>query len=213
MAGDQRRKRVVVGVEGRQVGAERDPRGAGQRGEVEHQLRRVLVRKRKRVGKDHPPFGVGVADFDRDPLAADDHVARAHRRRRDRILDDRDQRPQAEIKPRLHDHPRQRQRRRRSAHVLFHELHAGRRLDVEAAGVEGDPFADERHFWRVLASPGKVDEPRLFSARASDRMDEGKIGADEFGAAHHGDAGVEMLGKLDGLLFKCVRDRVHWRAR
>ena len=35
-------------------------------------------------------------------------------------------------------------------------------------------------------------------------MDEGKIGADEFVAAHHGDAGVEMLGELDGLLFKRV---------
>ena len=175
----ERRKRVVVGVERRQVGAERDPRRAGQGGEVEHQFRRVLIGERERVGEDHPPFGVGVADFDRDPLAADNHVARSHRRRRDRVLDDRDQRPQAEIKPRLHDHPRQRQRGRRPAHVLFHEFHARGRLDVEAAGVERDALADDRNFRRVLAPPGKVDEPRLFGARAPDCVDEGKIGGDE----------------------------------
>ena len=46
--------------------------------------------------------------------------------------------------------------------------------------------------------------PRLFGARAPDCVDEGKIGGDEFVAAHHGDAGVEMLGELDGLLFKRV---------
>ena len=88
-----RGERLVVGVERRQVGAERDPRGAGQRREIEQELGRLLVGERQRVGEDQPPFRVGVADLDREPLAADDHVARPHRRAGDRVLDDRDDRP------------------------------------------------------------------------------------------------------------------------
>ena len=68
--GDLRRERFVVGVEGRQIGPERDPRGAGQRREIEHELRRLLVGQRQRVGEDQPAFGVGVADLDGQALAA-----------------------------------------------------------------------------------------------------------------------------------------------
>ena len=150
------------------------------------------------------PFGVGVADLDREPLAAHDHVARPHRRGRDGVLDDRDDDPQAQVEPRLHDEPRQRQRRRRPAHVLLHQLHAGGRLDVEAAGVEGDALADERHFRRVLASPGEIDDPRRLGGGAPDRVDEREIGGDEFVAADHGDARAEMLGELHRLLLERI---------
>ena len=70
LAVDLRRQRVVVGVEGRQVRPERDPRRAGQRGEVEDQVRLVLIGARERVGEDQAPLGVGVADLDREALAA-----------------------------------------------------------------------------------------------------------------------------------------------
>src|SRR5208282_298871 len=122
------------------------------RREVEHEVGRVFVRKRKPISEDEPPLGVGVADLDGKPLAAREDVAWPHRRRRYRVLDDWDDDPEANIEPRLHDEPRQRQRRRRAAHVLFHQFHSGRRLDVEAAGVERDALADERDFRRVRAS-------------------------------------------------------------
>ena len=54
--------------------------------------------------------------------------------------------------PRVHDHVRQRQRGRGAAHVLLHLEHARSRLDVEAAGVEADALADQRHL-RMPASP------------------------------------------------------------
>ena len=57
-------QRVVVGEERRHVGPERDARGAGQRGEIDDQLRLVLVGQRQRVGEDQPAFGVGIADLD-----------------------------------------------------------------------------------------------------------------------------------------------------
>ena len=94
---DLRRERLVVGVIGRQIGAERDPRRAGQRREVEEELRRLLVGERERVGENEPPFGVGVADFDGEALAAAQDVAGAHRRGGDRVLDDRDQHAQADV--------------------------------------------------------------------------------------------------------------------
>ena len=139
------------------------------------------------------------------PFAAHEDVARPHRRRRYRVLDDRDDDPETKIEPFLHDEPRQRQRRRRAAHVLFHQFHSGRRLDVEAAGVECDALADERDFRRVRASPGKVDDPRLLGGRAPDRVDERKIGGEKLVAAHHADARVKTLGELDDLLLERVR--------
>ena len=58
-------------------------------------------------------------------------------------------------------HVRQRQRGGRAAHVLLHEQHAARRLDVEAAGVEADALADQRDAAaRRRAAPGQVDQAR-----------------------------------------------------
>ncbi len=63
----------------------------------------------------------------------------------------------------------------------------------------------------IIATFGASSRPQekstsrgCFGARATDRVDEGKVRGDEFLAAHHADAGVEMLGELDGLLFKRV---------
>ena len=75
-------ERIVVGEEGRQIGAERDTCGAGQRGEIGNQFRLVLVGKRQRVGEDQAAFGIGIADLDRDALARRVDVARAEARRR-----------------------------------------------------------------------------------------------------------------------------------
>ena len=50
---------------------------------------------------------------------------------------------QAHRQPRGHDHPAERQGVGRAAHVLLHQPHAGRGLDVQAAGVEHHALADQ----------------------------------------------------------------------
>ncbi len=45
---------LVIGVEGRQVGSQRDAGGAGQRRHVDHERRVLLGRERERVGEDQP---------------------------------------------------------------------------------------------------------------------------------------------------------------
>src|SRR4029453_1569007 len=45
---------------------------------------------------------------------------------------------------------------RRPGHVVLHAVHAGAALEVEAAGVEGDPLADQGH---VPAGP-RASGPR-----------------------------------------------------
>ena len=54
-------------------------------------------------------------------------------------------------------------------------------------------------------SRGKVDDPGLLGRRAADHVDERKIGGEKLVAADHPDAGVELLGELDGLLLERVR--------
>ncbi len=64
MAGDIAGKRLVVGVEGRQVGPERDARGAGERAHVDEQIGALLIRQRQRISQDEAAFRIGVADLD-----------------------------------------------------------------------------------------------------------------------------------------------------
>jgi len=84
-------ERVVVGEERRNLGAERDTSGAGQGREIDQQVGRFLVGERERVGQDQAAFGVGIADFDGEPLARAENVARAKAGAGDRVLDRRDQ--------------------------------------------------------------------------------------------------------------------------
>ena len=58
-------QRLVIGVEGRQIRPERHPRRAGQRAEIDQQIRLLLVGQRQRIGQHQPALGVGVADLDR----------------------------------------------------------------------------------------------------------------------------------------------------
>jgi hypothetical protein len=60
-----------------------------------------------------------------------------------------------------HDHMRERERGGRSPHVLLHVEHGGVGLDVEAAGVETDAFADQRDMRMLGVAPQHVDQPRL----------------------------------------------------
>ena len=66
-------------------------------------------------------------------------------------------------------------RGRGAAHVLLHQHHAARRLDVEAAGVEHDALADQRHLGRVGAPPDEVDEARRLGAARPTAWMSGKL--------------------------------------
>jgi hypothetical protein len=59
----------------------------------------------------------------------------------------------------LHDHARQSQYRGSPAHVLFHQMHAGRGLDVQPAGVKTHALADQRQ-QRAAITPIHRHDPR-----------------------------------------------------
>ena len=128
----------------------------------------LLVGERQRIGEDEPAFGVGVADLDRKPLRERIDVERAEGRAGDRVLDRRDSTRSRTFSLRVHDHVRQRQHARGAAHVLLHEQHGAVRLDVEAAGVEADALADQRHA-RWPGSPQVMSISRGARARRHGR--------------------------------------------
>ena len=87
------RERVVLGIEGRKLRAERHARGAGEGGEVEDEIGLLLVGERQRVGEDETTLRVRVADLDGEPLAARQDVAGPEGRARNGILDRRNEHP------------------------------------------------------------------------------------------------------------------------
>ena len=62
---------------------------------------------------------------------------------------------------------------RRTAHVLFHQQHSGRTLDVETAAIETHALADNREDRVAFLAPCKVHDPRRMMTRsgAPDRVD------------------------------------------
>ena len=89
----------------------------------------------------------------------------------------------------------QRRSRGRAAHVLLHVAHAGRRLDVEPAGVEAHALADQRHL-RMAALPQVRSISR--GARALARPTAwiiGKFCFEQIVAHDHLDLGAVRLGQ------------------
>ena len=86
-------------------------------------------------------------------------AARAQGAARNRILDRRDDHPQADRQAKRHDHPGKANNRSRPAHILLHQVHACGRLDVEAPGVEAHALADQRQARPGLA-PVQVKQTR-----------------------------------------------------
>ena len=126
----------------------------------------------------------------------------------DRILHRRDEHAQPHFQPARHDHVRERQRGRRAAHVLLHVEHAGVGLDVEAAGVEADALADQRHARMLGVAPRHVDQPRRAGGGAADGVDERKILRQQLVADDGVDGGGVARGKLARGLFELRRAHV-----
>ena len=121
----------------------------------------MLAGPRKGVGEDQPTFGVRIADLDGQALATLQHVSRPESVAGDGVLDRCDKHDEAHIEARLHDQSRQRERMGRAAHVLLHVAHARRRLDVEPAGIERHPLADQgdQRPVRLVQIPANLDDP------------------------------------------------------
>src|SRR4029453_17472984 len=102
-----------------------------------------------------------------------------------------------------------------SAHVLLHDEHAARRLDVEAPRVEADALADQRDHRSAggapRAVPPEVDEPRGPVAGAADRMDHREALGEEIVADDARYAGTVTLGELAGGILQLLRPQVAGR--
>ena len=140
-----------------------------------------------------------------------EHVAGPEGIAGDRILDRRDQDPQPDFELGSHDHAGEAKHIGGAAHVLLHQQHAGRRLDVEAAGVEADALADQRHFRRVLRAPSHVDQPRRAGGCAADRMDHREILLEKIVAPGHGHFGLVHRGQGPRGILQFVRPHVAGR--
>ena len=158
-------RRSSRGVEGHDLRSEGDAGGAGQRREVDEEVRLLFRGERERIGEDEAAFGVGVADLDGQALAAREHVARPEGGAGDGVFDRRDQDAQPDRQPRGEDHVGEAERIGGAAHVLLHEEHAARRLDVEAAGIEADALADDGDLRMRRLAGDDIDEPRLAPRR------------------------------------------------
>ena len=90
-----RRQRLVVGIERRQVRPERHARRAGQRGDGDEVVGRLLVGEADGVGEHEPALGVGIADLHRHAVPARQHVAGAEGVAGDAVLGGGDQHAQA----------------------------------------------------------------------------------------------------------------------
>ena len=60
---------------------------------------------------------------------------------------------QAHVELLAHDHMAERQSGRRATHVLLHQQHPARRLQIEAARIKADTLADERDGCSALTPP------------------------------------------------------------
>jgi hypothetical protein len=72
-------KRLVVGIERRQLRPERDARSARQRAHVDQQMGGFFVGECQRVGENQTALGVGVADLDIQSLARRIDIERTER--------------------------------------------------------------------------------------------------------------------------------------
>ncbi len=91
---------------------------------------------------------------------------------------------------------------RRAAHVELHLVHLGGGLERDAAGVEGDPLADEHHRLRVLrpAVVAELDELRRLARALRDREQRAHPELFHVAPLEHFDAELLLAGELLRLL-------------
>ena len=162
----------------------------------------------QQVGQHQAAFGVGVADLDREALAGREHVAGAEAAAADAVLDRADQQAQAHRQAKRHDRLGEAEGHRRAAHVLLHQPHVGRRLEVEPAGVEADPLADQGQLAVAGIAPAQIDQPGGALAALADGVDRRIVGAKQRLARDDLDLGAEPAGDLAGALGQLGRAEI-----
>src|SRR5688572_4394498 len=149
---DFRRERVVVAHDRREVCAERDHAGAGQRGDVEYDGGLEAACVLERVAKDQPPLGIGVDYLDGPAGHAAHDVPRLGCVPARHVLAGGHDPYQVERQSDDRGGPDRAKDACRTGHVELHLVHAGWLLERYAAAVEGNALAHE-HDRRRAAAP------------------------------------------------------------
>src|SRR5207244_2779848 len=102
---------------------------------------------------------VGIDDLDRLTEVALDHVSRFHGRAGREILGRRDDTHHVGLRLQASQHLERPEHRGGPGHVELHVLHALRRLDRDAARIEGDPLPHDPHRRRISRSPAAIASP------------------------------------------------------
>ena len=116
----------------------------GQRGGIDDMSGAVAIRIGQGVCQDQPAFGIGIENFDRFAGERCDDIAGALGFAVDHVLNERrvtgDRNSGFQLRDGAHgpDHSSG------ARHVVLHFFHAVARLDRDAAGIEGDSFAEKR---------------------------------------------------------------------
>ena len=121
----------------------------------------------KHVGEHETAFGVGVDDLDELAVRRLHDVARLHRFARRHVRRRADETHDVDRKFHAADRFHRAEHAGGAAHVELHPLHALRRLDRDAAGVEAEAFADERDRLGASAPPFVLERDELGILRRS----------------------------------------------
>ncbi len=137
---------VVGGEQRAGAGPERGPRGPGERGDVDQHVGGELEPGvREGVGEHEPALGVGAAHLGGASADVGQHVTGPVGGPRDGVLGQRHQGGHPHGQPQPGDGVEHGEDGGPAGHVGVHLPHAGRGLDRDAPGVEGDALADQDH--------------------------------------------------------------------
>src|SRR5271168_2459344 len=186
-------------AEGADVDAgEGDLDGAGERGRVNQVRAAELAGVEHAVGQDHAAFRVGVDYFDGLSGHGDLHVtgflgaAAGHVLRGGNYRDHRDRRLQ------IGDSAHGTEHGGAAAHVVLHFFHVVGGLNGNAAGVEGDGFADEAENRGVRAGIFRRvtddDDAGRLDAALSDADERAHFQLGDFALVEDFDAQADFLG-------------------
>ena len=130
--------------------------GAGEGCQIDHELRlETFLNVPQHVGQDETALGIGVEHGNRLAGHRFHHIARPLRLAVRHVLDNTDGANGVDFGLALGQRHHQPGNARCTPHVALHVLHAGRRLDRDAASIERDALADEsqRPFAGLAAIP------------------------------------------------------------
>ena len=155
------RERLIVREQPAHDVPERDHARAGQRCDVDHRLRFEALGIGQCIAQDQPSLGVGVEDFHGLSRHAGNDVAGLGGAAARHVLGGGNDADDVNRQPHFGGRLQGAEHARGTAHVEFHLVHFGAGLERNAAGIEGDAFADQCDRLAVLRA-GAVFERDQF---------------------------------------------------